>query len=38
MVTSRDQWGSLDSHDSRYFAGDGRVGAKILTLSEVAFS
>ena len=35
---SRDLWSSLDSHDSRYDAGDGRVGAEIETLSEVAFS
>ena len=35
---SRDSWSSLDSHDSRYDFGDGRVGAKIETLSEVAFS
>ena len=35
---SRDSWSSLDSQDSRYDAGDGRVGAEIETLSEVAFS
>ena len=35
---SRDSWSSLDLQDSRYDAGDGRVGAEIKTLSEVAFS
>ena len=38
MFMSRDSWSSLDSQDSRYDAGDGRVGAEIETLSEVAFS
>ena len=35
---SRDSWSSLDSHDSRYDAGDGKLGAEIETFSEVAFS
>ena len=38
MLTCRDPWSSLGSQDSRYDAGDGRVGAEIKTLSEVAFS
>ena len=38
MLMSRDSWSSLDLQDSRYDAGDGRVGAEIETLSEVAFS
>ena len=35
---SRESWRSLNSQDSRYDARDGRVGAEIETLSEVAFS
>ena len=38
MLTCRDPWSSLDSQDSRYDAGDGRVGAEIKALSEAAFS
>ena len=37
-LMSRDSWSSLNSQDSRYDAGDARVGAEIETLSEVAFS
>ena len=35
---SRNSWSSLNSQDSRYDAGDARVGAEIEPLSEVAFS
>ena len=35
---STDSWSSLNSQDSRYDAGDARVGAEIEILSEVAFS
>ena len=38
MLMSRDSWSSLDSQDSRYDAGDGRVGAEIEILSEVELS
>ena len=35
---STDSWSSLNSQDSRYDAGDARVGAEIEIFSEVAFS
>ena len=38
MLMSRNSWSSLNSQDSRYDAGDGKLGAEIETFSEVAFS